>query len=296
MSRIVGIILAGGSGTRLYPLTLGLSKQLLPIYNKPMIYYPLSVLMLANIKDILIITTPNDIQNYKRVIGDGDSLGLKVSYKIQHQPRGLADSFIIGKDFIKENHVCLILGDNIFFGSNFTGILEKISKHLISKKIATIFGYQVSDPKRYGIVNVNKKGAPVNIIEKPKNPKSNLAVTGLYFYPNDVVKKASNLKPSKRGELEITSINKLFLKEKRLNLQILSRGFAWLDTGTCESLTDAANFVKTVETRQGLRIGCIEEIAYLMKFINKQKFLKLINKFKNSSYGKFLSDIAKSKK
>jgi len=290
MSKIKGIILSGGSGSRLYPLTLGISKQLLPIYNKPMIYYSLSVLMLANIREVLIITTPQDNINYKRLLGNGSDLGINIQYKIQDQPRGLAEAFILGKSFIKKNNVCLILGDNIFYGNNFS---EKLNKSFVNLKNnnATIFAYPVSDPERYGVIEIDNKGLPKKIIEKPKKAISNLAVTGLYFYPNDVIEKVKKIKPSKRGELEITSINELYLNEKRLSLEILNRGFAWLDMGTNESLIDASIFVKAVENRQGLKIACIEEIAYKKNFINKKQFLKLISKFKNNSYGKYLSKI-----
>lgn len=290
MSKIKGIILSGGSGSRLYPLTLGISKQLLPIYNKPMIYYSLSVLMLANIREVLIITTPQDNINYKRLLGNGSDLGINIQYKIQDQPRGLAEAFILGKSFIKKNNVCLILGDNIFYGNNFS---EKLNKSFVNLKNnnATIFAYPVSDPERYGVIEVDNKGLPKKIIEKPKKAISNLAVTGLYFYPNDVIEKVKKIKPSKRGELEITSINELYLNEKRLSLEILNRGFAWLDMGTNESLIDASIFVKAVENRQGLKIACIEEIAYKKNFINKKQFLKLISKFKNNSYGEYLSKI-----
>jgi glucose-1-phosphate thymidylyltransferase len=290
MSKVKGIILSGGSGSRLYPLTLAVSKQLLPIYNKPMIYYPLSVLMLADIRDILIITTPQDSSNYKRLLGNGSDLGMNIQYKIQTQPRGLAEAFIIGKNFIKKDNVCLILGDNIFYGNNFS---EKLNKSFINLKnnSATIFAYPVSDPERYGVIQIDNKGRPKNIIEKPKKHISDLAVTGLYFYPNDVVEKVKKIKPSKRGELEITSINELYLNEQRLNLEILNRGFAWLDMGTNESLIDASIFVKAVENRQSLKIACIEEIAYKKNFINKKKFIKLISKFKNNSYGRYLNKI-----
>jgi glucose-1-phosphate thymidylyltransferase len=290
MSKVKGIILSGGSGSRLYPLTLGVSKQLLPVYNKPMIYYSLSVLMLSDIREVLIITTPQDNINYKRLLGNGSDLGMNIQYRIQHQPKGLAEAFIIGKDFIKKDNVCLILGDNIFYGSNFS---EKLNKSFVNleNNNATIFAYPVSDPERYGVVQIDKNGKPKKIIEKPKKAISNLAVTGLYFYPNDVVEKVKKIKPSKRGELEITSINELYLNDQRLSLEILNRGFAWLDMGTNESLIDASIFVKAVENRQGLRIACIEEIAYKKKFINKKQFLRLISKFKNNSYGEYLSKI-----
>ena len=290
MSKVKGIILSGGSGSRLYPLTLGVSKQLLPVYNKPMIYYSLSVLMLSDIREVLIITTPQDNINYKRLLGNGSDLGINIQYRIQHQPKGLAEAFIIGKDFIKKDNVCLILGDNIFYGSNFS---EKLNKSFVNleNNNATIFAYPVSDPERYGVVQIDKNGKPKKIIEKPKKAISNLAVTGLYFYPNDVVEKVKKIKPSKRGELEITSINELYLNDQRLSLEILNRGFAWLDMGTNESLIDASIFVKAVENRQGLRIACIEEIAYKKNFINKKQFLILISKFKNNSYGEYLSKI-----
>jgi glucose-1-phosphate thymidylyltransferase len=290
MSKVKGIILSGGSGSRLYPLTLGVSKQLLPVYNKPMIYYSLSVLMLSDIREVLIITTPQDNINYKRLLGNGSDLGINIQYRIQHQPKGLAEAFIIGKDFIKKDNVCLILGDNIFYGSNFS---EKLNQSFVNleNNNATIFAYPVSDPERYGVVQIDKNGKPKKIIEKPKKAMSNLAVTGLYFYPNDVVEKVKKIKPSKRGELEITSINELYLNDQRLSLEILNRGFAWLDMGTNESLIDASIFVKAVENRQGLRIACIEEIAYKKNFINKKQFLRLISKFKNNSYGEYLSKI-----
>jgi glucose-1-phosphate thymidylyltransferase len=290
MSKVKGIILSGGSGSRLYPLTLGVSKQLLPVYNKPMIYYSLSVLMLSDIREVLIITTPQDNINYKRLLGNGSDLGINIQYRIQHQPKGLAEAFIIGKDFIKKDNVCLILGDNIFYGSNFSEKLDKSFVNLENNN-ATIFAYPVSDPERYGVVEIDKNGKPKKIIEKPKKAMSNLAVTGLYFYPNDVVEKVKKIKPSKRGELEITSINELYLNDQRLSLEILNRGFAWLDMGTNESLIDASIFVKAVENRQGLRIACIEEIAYKKNFINKKQFLRLISKFKNNSYGEYLSKI-----
>jgi glucose-1-phosphate thymidylyltransferase len=290
MSKVKGIILSGGSGSRLYPLTLGVSKQLLPVYNKPMIYYSLSVLMLSDIREVLIITTPQDNINYKRLLGNGSDLGINIQYRIQDQPKGLADAFIIGKDFIKKDNVCLILGDNIFYGSNFSEKLKKSFENLENNK-ATIFAYPVSDPERYGVVQIDKNGNPKKIIEKPKKAISNLAVTGLYFYPNDVVEKVKKIKASARGELEITSINELYLNDQRLRLEILNRGFAWLDMGTNESLIDASIFVKAVENRQGLRIACIEEIAYKKKFINKKQFLRLISKFKNNSYGEYLSKV-----
>jgi glucose-1-phosphate thymidylyltransferase len=283
-----GIILSGGFGTRLFPLTIGVSKQLLPVYNKPMIYYPLSVLMLAGIRDILIITTPNDLQSYKRLLNDGSRVGLNINYKVQEYPKGLAEAFIIGRDFIAHDDVCLILGDNIFYGNTFSSKLKNCISNLKCNK-ATLFAYEVKDPNRYGIVEINKYGLPIKISEKPKDSKSNLAVTGLYFYPNDVLKKVLIIKPSKRDELEITSINEIYLREKRLNLEILGRGFTWLDMGTHESLLEASEFVKTIESRQGLSVACIEEIAYIKKFINKKKLNALVKSFSDTnSYNKYL--------
>lgn len=283
-----GIILSGGFGTRLFPLTIGVSKQLLPVYNKPMIYYPLSVLMLAGIRDILIITTPNDLESYKRLLNDGSRVGLNINYKVQEHPKGLAEAFIIGRDFIAKDDVCLILGDNIFYGNTFSNKLKNCISNLKYNR-ATIFAYEVKDPNRYGIVEINKFGLPIKISEKPKNSKSNLAVTGLYFYPNDVLKKVLIIKPSKRDELEITSINEIYLREKRLKLEILGRGFTWLDMGTHESLLEASEFVKTIESRQGLSVACIEEVAYIKRFINKKKLNDLVKCFSNTnSYNKYL--------
>jgi len=284
-----GIILAGGSGTRLYPITNVISKQILPVYDKPMIYYPLSVLMLAGIKDILIISTPRDLPVFRNLLGDGTSLGIKFSYAEQPHPGGLAQAFIIGEEFIGNDPVCMILGDNIFYGHRFGEILLETAR---LEKGACIFGYYVTDPQRYGVVEFNSKMEPVSIEEKPLQPKSNYAVTGLYFYDNSVVKKAKLLKPSARGELEITDINRLYLEEGTLKLRLLGRGMAWLDTGTCESLLQASNFIATLEQRQGLKASCIEEIAYKRGFISREQLLKLAQSFRNSQYGQYLLRIA----
>jgi glucose-1-phosphate thymidylyltransferase len=261
-----GIILAGGAGTRLYPITQSISKQIIPVYDKPMIYYPLSVLMLAGIREILIISTPTDISLYKNLLGNGKQLGLDISYKIQPSPDGLAQAFILGEEFIGDDNVCMILGDNIFYGYNFRSILEDAAR---LEDGAVVFGYYVNDPDRYGVVDFDQNGKVISIEEKPKQPKSNYAVTGLYFYSNDVVEKAKKLKPSARGELEITDLNRIFLEESSLNVKLLGRGFAWLDTGTHDSLLQASNFIATIEQRQGLKVSCIEEIAYKKGFINK---------------------------
>jgi glucose-1-phosphate thymidylyltransferase len=287
-----GIILAGGAGTRLYPVTMSISKQILPIYDKPMIYYPLSVLMLAGIKEILIISTPSDIHLYENLLGTGKHIGISISYEIQPSPDGLAQAFIIGEKFIGLDKVCLILGDNIFYGHGFGHELLKIAKF---KDGAVVFGYYVNDPERYGVVEFDKNGKVLSLEEKPSNPKSNYALTGLYFYSNDVVGKAKSLKPSKRGELEITDLNRLYLQESRLNVQILGRGMAWLDTGTHESLLQAANYIQTIEMRQGLKISCIEEIAYKRGFISKEQLLDLALKMKNSAYGQYLIQLAENK-
>ena len=287
-----GIILAGGSGTRLYPITISISKQIVPIYDKPMIYYPLSVLMMAGIKDILIISTPKDISLYENLFHDGSHLGLKFSYAIQPSPDGLAQAFIIGEDFIGNSEVCMILGDNIFYGYG----LRKMLKEAASlKQGATVFGYYVKDPERYGVAEFDAQGKVISIEEKPKNPKSNFAITGLYFYDNTVVKKAKTLKPSARGELEITDLNRLYLNENQLNVKLLSRGMAWLDTGTHESLLLASNFIATIEQRQGLKVACIEEIAYREGFIDKQQLISLASMFRNNPYGEYLLDIANDK-
>ena len=288
-----GIILAGGSGTRLYPITKSISKQLLPIYDKPMIYYPLSMLMLSGITDILIISTPQDIDNYKKLFGDGSQLGLCISYKVQPSPDGLAQAFILGESFIGDDDVSLILGDNIFYGALLPKKLKDAVKTVKQKKHAVVFGYSVSDPERYGIVEFDKEGKAISIIEKPKNPKSNYAVSGLYFYPNDIVSIAKNQKPSDRGELEITDVNKFYLKLKRLRVEVLGRGYAWLDTGTQESLLEASQFVCTIERRQGIKISCVEEIAYRMGFIDKRQLGILGNTMANNDYGKYLLNISK---
>ena len=286
-----GIILAGGSGTRLYPITKGISKQLLPLYDKPMIYYPLSVLMLSGIKDILIISNPEYIENYKMLFGNGSQIGLNIEYKIQDRPKGLAEAFIIGEDFIGNDDVCLVLGDNVFFGHGLTDVLNNAVQNVKNENKATVFGYYVNDPQRYGVVEFDENGKVISIEEKPKNPKSNFAVVGLYFYPNDVVKKAHKVKPSDREELEITSINEMYLKENRLKVELLGRGYAWFDTGTHESLLDAGNFIRTIEKRTGLKIACIEEIAYQNGWINKKDIQKLAKPLKKTGYGEYLLKI-----
>jgi len=284
-----GIILAGGSGTRLYPITKGTSKQLLPIYDKPMIYYPLSTLMLAGIKDIAIITTPQDQQNFKNLLGDGSDFGINLEYIVQPSPDGLAQAFILAEYFIGNDDVCLILGDNIFYGYGLENLLKNSINNLKENK-ATIFGYYVKDPERYGVAEFDENSNVVSIEEKPKNPKSNYAIVGLYFYPNDVIKKAKTIKPSDRGELEITDVNKLYLKENRLNVELMGRGYAWLDTGTHESLLEASQFIQTIENRQGLKVACLEEIAYEMGYISKDKVLQLAQKLKKNQYGQYLLD------
>jgi len=284
-----GIILAGGKATRLYPITKGLCKQLLPVYDKPMIYYPLSVLMLAGIKEILVISTPKDTARFEDLLGDGSSLGIKISYEIQPEPKGIAQSFIIAEDFIGDDSVCLILGDNIFYGYNLRELLQDSAK---LKKGAKIFGYYVRDPQRYGVLELDKKCRVVSIEEKPKKPKSNWVVSGLYFYDNEVVKIAKKIKPSKRGELEITSVNNEYIKKGRLKAEFLGRGHAWLDTGTYESLIDASIFIKTIEDRQGLKIGCIEEVAYRMGYINKNQLARIASLMPNS-YGEYLRSLLK---
>ena len=285
-----GIILAGGSGTRLYPTTKVISTQILPIYDKPMIYYPLSTLMLSGIQDILIISTPEDIDRFKLLFDDGKEIGLNISYKIQPSPDGLAQAFILGEDFIGNDPVSLILGDNIFFGQGLSEILIRSVKAVQSKNEAIIFGYGVKDPERYGVVTFNNERKVINIEEKPNSPKSNYAVVGLYFYPNDVIDIAKNIEPSKRGELEITSVNQKFLEMGKLNLDLMGRGFAWLDTGTQEAMNNASNFIKTIEDRQGLKVGCIEEIAYHKNFINREQLEKLSLKYSND-YGRYLKDL-----
>lgn len=286
-----GIILAGGAGTRLHPITKVVSKQLLPVYDKPMIYYPLSVLMLAGIRDILIISTPDDLPNFQKLFGDGSQLGLHFNYAEQPRPEGLAQAFIIGEEFIGEDNVCLILGDNIFYGAGLKNLLDSTVKTVNEKNKAVIFGYYVDDPGRYGIVEFDENRNVVSIEEKPKHPKSNYAVVGLYFYPNSVVEIARNVKPSRRGELEITSVNEEYLNRKQLKLQILSRGYAWLDTGTHEAMSDATEFVKAVEKRTALKIACIEEIAYRLKFIDHEQYVTLINQYEKSSYTDYLKSL-----
>jgi len=286
-----GIILAGGSGTRLYPITKSISKQIIPVYDKPMIYYPLSVLMLAGIQEILVISTPKDIHLYKDLLANGDQFGLDISYAEQPSPDGLAQAFIIGEEFTGDDEVCLVLGDNIFYGYGLGGILEDAAK---LKDGATIFGYYVQDPERYGVAEFDKSGKVLSIEEKPKNPKSNYAMTGLYFYSNDVIEKAKKLKPSARGELEITDLNRAFLEEDRLSVELLGRGMAWLDTGTHESLLQASNYIATIENRQGLKVACIEEIAYFRGYISRDQLLKLAAPLAKNNYGQYLINIANS--
>jgi len=283
-----GIILAGGSGTRLYPLTKGVSKQVLPIYDKPMIYYPLSVLMMAGITEILIITTPEDQANFQRLLGDGSEIGLNFEYIIQPSPEGLAQAFILGKDFIGTDDVCLILGDNIFYGHDLRKILTTTLSNVKKDNKAMVFGYRVADPERFGIAEFDKNGNVTSIEEKPAQPKSNFAVTGLYFYPNDVLDKATTIQPSARGELEITSVNQLYLDEQRLKIQLLGRGYAWLDTGTQESMLEASQFIEIIEKRQGLKIACIEEIAFDKGYINKQQLIELAQPLAKNKYGQYL--------
>jgi len=287
-----GIILAGGSGTRLYPITKGVSKQLLPVYDKPMIYYPLSVLMLAGIQDILIISTPEDLPNFEKLLGDGSEIGLQLSYKEQPSPDGLAQAFVIGEEFIGKDDVCLVLGDNIFYGVGFSGMLQNARKNVAEGK-STVFGYYVNDPERYGVAEFDSKGNVISIEEKPKDPKSNFAVVGLYFYTNDVVQIAKNIQPSERGELEITSVNQTYLQHKTLKVELLGRGFAWLDTGTHDSLMEAGQFIETIEKRQGLKVACLEEIAYRMKYINAEQVRKLAEPLKKNGYGKYLLNLIK---
>ena len=282
-----GIILAGGTGSRLYPLTKAVSKQLLAIYDKPMINYPLSVLMLAGIKDILIISTAEDLPNFKKLFGDGSDLGIRLEYCIQDKPEGLAQAFILGEEFIDNDDVCLILGDNIFYGHGLTELLKSAILNTTRYKKATIFGYYVNEPKEYGVVEFSKEGKVLSLEEKPVNPKSNYAVVGLYFYPNSVVQMSKKVRPSERGELEITSVNKIFLEENKLSVEIMYRGFAWLDTGTHESMLEASNFIHTIEKRQGLKVACLEEIAFDKKFINKDQLISLAKSY-NNSYSEYL--------
>jgi glucose-1-phosphate thymidylyltransferase len=287
-----GIILAGGSGTRLYPLTKSVSKQMLPIYDKPMIYYPLSVLMLANIREIMIISTPQDLPLFQHLLGDGSSIGLKLHYKVQPSPDGLAQAFLLGEDFLGNDSACLVLGDNIFYGYNFSAQLEQASK---IQKGAAVFGYYVNDPNRYGVVEFDPQGKVLSIEEKPKEPKSNYAVTGLYFYDNTVVAKAKTIKPSPRGELEITDLNRLYLEEGTLNVKLLGRGMAWLDTGTHESLLRASTFVESIEERQGLKIACLEEIAFRKGYISKEQLAELAKPLLKNQYGQYLMKVMNEK-
>jgi glucose-1-phosphate thymidylyltransferase len=295
MSEYRGLVLAGGSGTRLFPVTKGITKQLLPLYNKSMIYYPISVLMMAGIKDILIITTPEDADSFKRLLGDGSQFGINIQYAVQPKPEGIAQAFIIGEEFLDGHPACLILGDNIFHGSNFTTILEN-AKINGEEEInsATVFGYYVNDPERYGVAEFNEFGECLSIEEKPKNPKSNYAVVGLYFYPNDVVEKAKQVKPSARGELEITTLNQMYLEEGRLFVEKLPRGFAWLDTGTFDSLSEASNYVETIEKRTGQMIACLEEIGYNNGWLTKEKLQESIDLYSKNSYGEYLKKLIKN--
>lgn len=286
-----GIVLAGGAGTRLFPSTIAVSKQLLPIYDKPMIYHPISVLMLAGIKDILIISTPVDLPNFKRLLGDGSQFGVNFSYKEQPSPDGLAQAFILGDEFIGNDCVALILGDNIFYGDGFSGKLKRVVSDITNNGGATVFGYPVKDPQRFGVVEFDKEGKVVSLEEKPQNPKSNYAVTGLYFYDNKVVDYAKNLSPSARGELEITDLNNIYLKQNQLNVELFGRGFAWLDTGTHQSLLQASQFVRTVEENQGIKIACLEEVAYRMGFVAKDDLMKNLDKFKNNEYFDYIKNI-----
>ena len=283
-----GIILAGGSGTRLYPLTKGVSKQLLPIYDKPMIYYPLSVLMLAGIREVLIISTPKDLPLFKELLGDGSEIGIKLEYMVQPSPDGLAQAFILGEEFIGYSDVCLVLGDNIFYGQGLIELFSKSVEHVKKENKATVFGYYVNDPERYGVAEFDSDGNVISLEEKPDVPKSNYAVIGLYFYPNDVIKKAKMVKPSDRGELEITSLNQDYLKEERLMVELMGRGYAWLDTGTHESLLEASQFIQVIEKRQGLKIACLEEIAFDKGYISQRELLRLAEPLKKNQYGQYM--------
>ena len=283
-----GIILAGGTGSRLYPITKVVSKQLMPIYDKPMIYYPLSILMISDINEILIISTPEDLPRYKQLLGDGSDIGIKFEYVVQPSPDGLAQAFILGKEFIKDDDVCLVLGDNIFYGDGMSDLLSSAVANVTNRETATVFGYHVNDPDQYGVVEFDKDGKAISIEEKPNNPKTNFAVTGLYFYPNDVLKKVEEVIPSDRGELEITSLNQMYLDEKRLEVKLMGRGYSWLDTGTHKSLQEASTFIELIEKRQGLKVACIEEIAYKKGFITKDQLLKLAKPLANNQYGEYL--------
>lgn len=287
-----GIVLAGGSGTRLYPSTMAVSKQLLPIYDKPMIYYPISVLMLAGIKDILIISTPEDLPNFEKLLGDGNQFGINLSYKVQPSPDGLAQAFILGEEFIGKDSVALILGDNIFYGQAFSSMLSEAVKNTEKKGIATIFGYPVKDPERFGVVEFDEKMRVLSLEEKPENPKSKYAVTGLYFYDNKVVQYAKSLKPSARGELEITDLNNIYLSKNKLNVQVFGRGFAWLDTGTHRTLMQASQYVQAIEENQGIKIACLEEVAFRMGFLDKTQIIKNNKKYKNNEYYKYVKELS----
>ena len=284
-----GIILAGGTGSRLYPITKGTSKQLLSVYDKPMIYYPLSVLMLAGIREVLIISTPDDLPNFEKLLGDGSDLGMSFQYKAQPEPNGLAEAFLIGEEFIDDHDVCLVLGDNIFYGQGFTDLLKSAVYNCKAENKATVFGYCVNDPERYGVVDFDENGKALSIEEKPENPKSNFAVTGLYFYPNSVIELAKRAKPSKRGELEISGINQSFLDQNQLSVELMGRGYAWLDTGTHDSLLEASNFIQTIEKRQGLKVACLEEIAYRMGYIDNRQLEKLALELQKNEYGAYLA-------
>ena len=290
-----GIVLAGGSGTRLYPITKGISKQLIPIFDKPMIYYPISALMLAGIRDILIISTPYDLPGFQRLLGDGRDLGVHFEYAEQPSPDGLAQAFIIGEEFIGDDCACLVLGDNIFYGSGFSGLLRESVENAEKNGLATVFGYYVNDPERYGVAEFDKEGNCLSIEEKPQNPKSNYAVVGLYFYPNSVVKIAKNIKPSARGELEITTVNQEYLAQKKLKVQTLQRGFAWLDTGTHDSLAEASTFIEVIEKRQGLKVACLEEIAYKKGWIDKEQIKELAKPMLKNGYGQYLMQLAEER-
>ena len=291
-----GIVLAGGSGTRLYPITKGISKQLIPIFDKPMIYYPFSVLMLAGIKDVLVISTPHDLPGFKRLLGDGTDLGMNIQYAEQPSPDGLAQAFIIGEEFIGNDCACLVLGDNIFYGAGLTAMLKDSVKKAEKEQKATVFGYYVNDPERYGVAEFDAEGNCLSIEEKPEHPKSNYAVVGLYFYPNDIVEVAKNIKPSARGELEITTVNQEFLERKQLTVKTLQRGFAWLDTGTHDSLSEASTFIEVIEKRQGLKVACLEEIAYKQGWISREQLIKAATPMAKNGYGQYLLRLAEDKK
>ena len=282
------ILLAGGTGSRLFPVTIATSKQLLPVYDKPMVYYPLSTILLAGIREVLLISTPEDLPAYKKLLSDGTQWGIRIEYKVQSQPNGLAEAFILGEEFIGKSPVCLILGDNIFYSDGFSLLLDKVVKNSLKNQSATVFGYTVSDPHRYGVIEYDNSGKAISIEEKPKNPKSNEAVVGLYFYPNSVIEIAKQITPSERDELEITAVNQKFLEQGNLKVEVLGRGFAWLDTGTHESLLEAGQFIETIEKRQGVKIGCLEEIAFEKGFITKEQLLNNIEKMKNTTYGAYL--------